>query len=77
MEDDEKKKSGFTNLRGYIGVDLASKKEGSKNHGENPLLITSSDSQRQEDSFTYPHSPTNKKREAERACSKAVSNQES
>lgn len=32
-----KKKSGFTNLRGYIGVDLASKKEGSKNHGRIPF----------------------------------------
>ena len=47
MEDDGKK-SGFTNL-GYFGVDLASKKEGSKKHRENPLRITSSDSQRQED----------------------------
>lgn len=71
MEDDEKK-SGFTNLRGYFGVDLASKKEGSKKHRENPLMITSSDSQRQEDSFTHAHSPTNKQREAQRACSKAV-----
>ena len=29
----KKKTPGFSNLRGYIGVDLASKKEGSKNHG--------------------------------------------